>query len=177
MTRRLRRHPHIGLVPARQVVAVGVLSLTALLASCGSHPPDSAGAGGLVGHMSHTSDVEGQPGDPAVRGGGLAVIPIAAMDGAFWRLTGEERVADPRGWAHLATQLSVEQVSELDGTVSPTDGGGDFRLSAPAGEYAVCYWPHDIGGRVTGCEAIDLPAEGDLEATWGEGGFHIRVAD
>ena len=148
-----------------------------LLVGCGSATPDPAGSGGLVGHMSGTSDVEGQPGDPAIGGGGLAVIPIVAMDGPFWDLTGEDPVADPRAWSYLAPQLSEAQVIQLGGTVASIDGDGDFRVKAPPGEYAVCYWPSGPGGRIWGCSAVELPTEGQLEATWGEGGFHIGVVD
>ena len=172
----------------RRVLAAAALSLAmGLRAACGSDSPDSpdpsgsgspdsSGLGGLVGHMSGTSDVEGQPGDPAAGGGGLAVIPIAAMDGPFWDLTGEELVADPQGWAYLAPQLSEVNVSQLGGKVVPIDGEGNFGLSVPPREYAVCYWPGDIGGRLTGCDAVELPTEGELEASWGEAGFHISVA-
>lgn len=163
--------------PGRGATAAGILTLAvALLAGCATAAPNPTGSGGLVGRMSGTSDVEGQPGDPAAGGGGLAVIPVAAMDGPFWQLTGEEQVADPREWSYLTPQLSEEQVTELGGAVALIDGTGAFRVIVPAGEYAVCYWPGDVGGRVTGCDAIDLPAEGELDATWGEAGFHISVA-
>jgi hypothetical protein len=162
----------------RTGLACTALSLAmGLLAACGSDSPDPAGSGGMVGHMAGTSDVEGQPGDPAIGGGGLAVIPIAAMDGPFWDLTEQERVADPRGWAHLVLSLSVAHVSRLDGTALPIDDDGDFRVEVPPGEYAVCYWSSEIGGRVTGCDAVGLSAEGELAASRGEGGFHISAAD
>lgn len=165
-------------VAGRQAFAGTALTLAmGVLAACGAGSPDPAGSGGLVGHMSGTSDVAGQSGDPAVGGGGLAVIPIAAMDDRFWELTGEERVADPQGWAYLSPQLSEAHVSQLDGKVAHIDGDGDFRMSAPPGEYAVCYWPHGIEGRVTGCDVLELPTEGELKASFGEGGFHISVAD
>jgi hypothetical protein len=60
--------------------------------------------------------------------------------------------------------------------VTRIDGDGDLRLTVPPGEYAVCYWPRGTGGRVTGCDAVELPTEGKLEASWGEAGFHINVA-
>lgn len=163
----------------RQGVAFTALSSLAmgLLAACGSDVPDPAGSGGMVGHMSGTSDVEGQPGDPTVGGGGLAVVPIAAMDGPFWDLTDQDRVDNPRGWAYLVLSLSEAHVSELDGTVVPIDDEGDFRVEVPPGKYAVCYWSSKIGARVTGCDAIALSAKGELEASWGEGGFHVGAAD
>lgn len=164
---------------SRQCLASIALSSLAmgLLAACGSDAPDPAGSGGMVGHMSGTSDVEGQPGDPSVGGGGLAVVPVAAMDGPFWDRTDQEQVADPRGWAHLVVSLSEAHVDQLDGTVVAIDDEGDFRVEVPPGAYAVCYWPSEIGGRVTGCDAVDLSAEGELEASWGEGGFHIGAAE
>jgi len=165
-------------VAGRRALAGAVLSLAVpLLAACG---PDPAGSGGVVGHMSGTSDVAGLPGNPDIGGGGLAVIPIAAMDGPFWELTGAERVADPQAWVNLAPQLSEAQVVQMGGTVAPIEDDGDFRLIVPPGEHLVCYWsgdmPGDIGGTVWGCAAVELPTEGELKASWGEGGFHIGVA-
>jgi len=164
---------------ARRHILVGAaLSIAmAVLAACGSASPDPAGSGGLVGHMSGTSDVAGQPGDPAIGGGGLAVIPIAAMDRPFWDLTAEEPVANPLAWSHLTPQLSQAQVTQLGGTVASIDGDGDFRLHVRPGEHAVCYWRNGIGGRVAGCSAVELPAEGELKATRGEAGFHIGIVD
>ncbi len=120
--------------------------------------------------------MEAQPGDPALGRGGLAVIPIEKMHGAFWELTGAEQVVDPRGWAVIVAVLSQDDVSVLGGEAVPIDSEGEFRVTAPAGEYAICYWPGAIGGRVTGCDALDLPAQGELDATWGEAGFHIDLA-
>jgi hypothetical protein len=125
--------------------------------------------------MSGTSDVAGQAGDPAVGGGVLAMVPIAAMDGPFWDLTGEDPVANPLAWSDLTAQLSQAQVTRLGGKVATIDGDGDFRVKAPPGEYAVCYWPSPAGSRIWGCSAVELPTEGELEASWGEAGFHIGV--
>lgn len=173
-----RDPPANGSSARHHVLTVAALSLAlGVLAACGPDAPDPAGSGGVVGHMSGTSDVEGQPGDPALGGGGLAVVPIAAMDGPFWDLVDEEPVANPLAWSHLTPQLSQAQVTRLGGTVASIDGNGDFRLHEPPGEYAVCYWRNGIGGRVAGCSAVELPTEGELRATRGEGGFHIGVAD
>lgn len=159
----------------RVAVAGGVLTLAiGLLTACG---PSPAGSGGLVGHMSGTSDVAGQPGDPAVGGGGLAIFPIAVMDGPFWELTGAEPIADPQQWAFLGATLSASDVSELGGTVTSIDEDGDFRITSPPGEYAICYWPDGIGGEVWGCSDLELPREGELAASRGEGGFHIAVTE
>jgi hypothetical protein len=167
-----------GLSARRHALTVAALSLAiGVLAACGLNAPDPAGKGGLVGHISGTSDVAGQPGDPAIGGGGLAVIPIAGMDGRFWDLTGDEPVANPLAWSHLTTQLSPAQVTQLDGTVASIDGDGDFRLHVRPGVYAVCYWRNGIGGRVAGCSAVELPTEGEIKATRGEAGFHIGVVD
>lgn len=177
----------------RCLVTVALTLAAGLPAACGTHtvgpaepsgstgpagPSGSTGpvvSGGLVGHMSGTSDVAGQPGDPALGGGRLAVIPVEAMDDRFWGLTGQERVDDPRGWSYLAFPLSEAQVAELGGTVVPIDDAGGFRVAVPPGEYGVCRWPDEVGGGVTGCDAVDLPAEGELEATDGEAGFRIDV--
>ena len=163
---------------SRGAFAGGALALAvALLSGCATGPADPAGSGGIVGHMSGTSDVEGQPGDPAAAGGGLAFLPVAAMAGAFWEAAGEEPLEDPESWSHLAARLDEAAVSELGGDVVPIDGEGGFRVTAPPAEYAVCYCAGDIGGRITGCDTLELPPEGELEASWGEAGFHIRVAD
>ncbi|HYI32693.1 MAG TPA: hypothetical protein VEX88_04440 [Glaciibacter sp.] len=159
----------------RMAIAGGVLTLAlGLLTACG---PSPAGSGGLVGHVSGTSDVAGQPGAPAASGGGLAILPIAVMDGPFWELTGVEPLADPQEWAELVVPLSKSDVSELGGTVTPIDEDGDFRVTVQPGEYAVCYWPGEIGRRVNGCADLEVPREGELAALWGEGGFDIAVKE
>lgn len=163
------------MIPAagRVAIAGGVLTLVmGLLTACG---PDPAGSGGLVGRLTGTSDVAGQPGGYAIGGGGLAILPIAVMDGPFWELTGAEPIADPQEWAYLGATLSESDVSELGGTVTPIEKGGDFRITAPPGQYAICYWSDGIGGVVTGCSDLELPREGELAAYWGEAGFNIAV--
>lgn len=164
------------MIPAAGRVAImgGVLTLAlGLLAACG---PSPAGSGGLVGRMSGVSDV-GEGGEYAVGGGGLAILPIAVMDGPFWELTGEEPVADPQEWAFVGGTLSESDVSELGGTVAPIEEDGDFRITAPPGEYAVCYWMQRVGGGVSGCSDFELPREGELAAYYGEAGFHIAVKE
>jgi hypothetical protein len=158
----------------RTLVALVLSATIASLAACSAAPTAPGPAGGLVGQMSGTSDVAGQQGDPAL-GGRLAVIPIAAMDGPFWTLTEEDPILDPQEWAHVAVRLSEDDVTELGGTTAVIDADGAFRLEIPPAEYAVCYQPGDA--RITGCDAIALPASGAVEATWGEAGFHIAVAD
>jgi hypothetical protein len=94
--------------------------------------------------------VAGQPGAPTVGGGGLAIVPLAAMDGPFWDLTGEEPVANPLAWSQLAPQLGQAQVTQLGGRVASIHADGDFRVKVPPGEYAACYWPRGTGGRSGG---------------------------
>ena len=148
-----------------------------LLVACAS-APDPAGAGGLVGQMTGTSDVEGQPGDPAVGGGGLAAVPMSAMHEEFWRVVGQGPVTDAREWSTLPYDLTQSDVVGLGGVVAEIDEDGEFRLHAPAGEYAVCYWPAGVqGSTATGCDAVDLPGEGVLDAFFGEAGFQIGVVD
>jgi len=159
----------------RVAIAGGVLTLAmSLLAACGPNP---AGSGGLVGRLTGTSDVAHLPGGYPIGGGGLTILPIAVMEGPFWELTGAEPLADPQEWAYLVVTLSESDVSELGGTVTPIEEDGDFRITAQPGEYAVCYWLDDIGGRVTGCSGLELPREGELAAYWGEAGFHIAVKE
>lgn len=158
----------------RALAGAALLLALSVLAACGPNP---AGSGGLVGHMSGTSDVAGQPGDPDVGGGVLAVIPIAAMDGPFWDLTGEDPLANPLAWSHLAAQLSQAQVARLGGEGATIEDDGDFRVKAPSGEYAVCYWPSPAASQIWACSAVELPTEGELEASWDEAGFHIGVTD
>jgi hypothetical protein len=80
---------------AGRVAISGVVLTIALgpLTACG---PTPAGSGGLVGRMTATSDVAGVPGGDPVGGGGLAILPIAVMDGPFWELTGLEPITDPQ---------------------------------------------------------------------------------
>lgn len=124
---------------ARHALAGAALSLAmGALAACRWDSPDPAGSGGLVGQMSGTSDVAGQQGSPAIGGGGLAVVPIAAMDGPFWDLVGEELIANPYAWSHLSAPLKPAQVTQLGGSVASIDGDGDFLVHARPGEHAVC---------------------------------------
>jgi hypothetical protein len=164
-----------GISARRWVLSGATLSLAmGALAACGPNP---AGSGGLVGHMSGTSDVAGQPGDPAIGGGVLAIIPLAAMGGPFGEPADEDPVANPRAWSHLSVQLSQMEVARLGGKVATIDGDGDFRVKAPPGEYAVCYWPSPTGTRIWGCSAVELPTDGELKAFWGEAGFHVKVVN
>jgi len=159
----------------RVAVAGGVLTLaTGLLTACG---PDPAGSGGLVGRMTGNSDVADVPGGHSVGGGGLAIVPIAVMDRAFWELTGSEPIDDPQEWDVLGVTLTEADVSELFGTITPIEDDGDFRIIAEPGEYAICYWPQRIGGGVWGCSELEIPRVGELAASWGEAGFHIAVRE
>lgn len=156
----------------RAAFSIVMLALAiGLLTACG---PTPAGTGGLVGRMYGLDDV-GVGGKYAVGGGGLAVLPIEVMDGSFWELTGEEPISDSQQWVSVVGTLSESDVSEVGGTVSPIEEDGDFRITAPPGEYAVCYWMQRIGGGVSGCSELELPREGELAATYGEGGFRIAV--
>ena len=77
----------------------------------------------------------------------------------------------------MGATLSESDVSELGGTVTPVEEDGDFRITAPPGKYAVCYWADGIGGGVAGCSDLELPREGELAAFWGEAGFYIAVKE
>lgn len=61
--------------------------------------------------------------------------------------------------------------------MTPIEEDGDFRITAPPGEYAICYWPQRNGGGVSGCADLELPSEGELAAYWGEADFHIAVRE
>jgi hypothetical protein len=160
--------------PSRSTaLPVLVLSGT-LLVACGPNP---AGSGGLVGQVRGTSDVEGQRGDPGVGGGGIGAVPISALD-AFWQEVGEEPVTDPAEWSSVRWDLTRPDVQRLGGVVAEVEEDGAFRLHASPGEHVVCYWPsRGEASSVTGCDAVVLPEEGGLDASIGEAGFDIRVAD
>lgn len=160
-----RERVHVAVAGVVLTLAIG------MLAACGPNP---AGSGGLVGRLVGLHDV-GAGSEYAIGGGGLAVLPIAVMDGPFWELTGTEPIAEPSPWAYSVATLSESDVSELGGTVSAIEEDGDFRITAPPGEYVVCYWMHRVGGGLDGCSELELPREGELRATWGEGGFRIAV--
>lgn len=153
-------------------VAVGGLgALIVVLTGCG---PTPAGSGELVGRMMGISDVEGMS-DYAIGGGELAILPVDVMEGPFWALTGAEPTDDPEEWRYLVGALSESDVFELGGTVASIEEDGDFRVTAPPGEYAVCYWLPRSRDRVSGCSHLELPPHGELMATWGEGGFGMTV--
>lgn len=158
---------------AARVGAVGVVALTMGLTAC---EPTPAGSGGLVGRMMGISDVAGTS-DYAIGGGGLAILPIEVMEGPFWEVTGAQPIADPQEWNYLGGRLSESDVSQLGGMVTPIEEDGDFRITAPPGEYAVCYWLQRIGGEISGCSRLELPHGGELMASWGEAGFEIAVRE
>jgi hypothetical protein len=126
--------------------------------------------------MTGISDVGGVP-DYPIGGGGLAILPIAVMDGPFWELTGAEPIADAQEWVSVVGTLSESDVSELRGTVAPIEEDGEFRITAQPGEYAICYWLQRIGGGVSGCAELELPREGELAGYYGEAGFHLAVKE
>lgn len=150
------------------ISGVTVMLVLGLLTACGPNP---AGSGGLVGQLKGVDDTGA--GEYAIGGGGLAVIPVEAMDGPFWDLTGLEPIDDPEQWGNVVTKLSEADVAELGGTTSVIEEDGDFRVTSPPGEYVVCRWRSGIGGKVVGCAYLKLPREGELAAYWNDGGFGI----
>ncbi|TFC84254.1 hypothetical protein E3T28_14200 [Cryobacterium sinapicolor] len=90
---------------------------------------------------------------------GQAILPVAVKNGPFWEPTGAEPLANPRKWATLGVTLSQSDVSELGGTVTRFEEYGGFQISAPPGQYAICYWQQRIGGGVSGCSDLELPRE------------------
>lgn len=158
-------------IPIRAAISgVAITLVLGLLTACG---PTPAGSGGLVGRMMGIDDT-GLP-DHAIGGGGLAVLPVDVMDGPFWEATGEMPITNPDEWVNVVAKLSEADVAELGGTTSVIEEDGDFRITARPGEYVVCYWLGHVGVRVTGCADLELPREGELAASYGEGGFGIAV--
>lgn len=108
-------------------------------------------------------------------GGGLLLIPQASVP-ALW-----DR-ADGTVPADLRTEgldVSAGAVAELGGVVLTVDGGGHFRVTR-TGPHLLCFFHEAItsdtaDARPAGCSEVNLPARGQIRATFGEGGFHAEV--
>lgn len=156
----------MGKIPAagRVAIACGVLTLVlGLLTACG---PDPAGSGGLVGRMTATSDVGGVPGGDPVSGGGLAILPIAVMDGPFWELTGTEPLADPQEWSFMGATLSESDVSELGARSLPskrtaTSGSPPRHATTPSATGPTGSGVGSAAALTSSCrEKVNLPPRG-----------------
>ena len=106
-----------------------------------------------------------------------------------WR-SHDDGVAEavPQSWVIAQAEALGEEVSEYDNSwvggpindlsddelvamggerVEMTDGRFTFHVAE--GPYMVCL----STGNISGCHLADLPAQGALSATWGEGGFWV----
>lgn len=152
-----------------------VLMAGALLAACSdSLEPRRPDGPGVTGRMVLLDDT-GLPPTPD-SGGGLLAIPEAALPD-LWQAVGEPELEGQGAFAHAAFDARVSLVADLDGEIVPVDDEGHFRLSR-SGPHLLCR-TSDTGraGELSagGCDLVQLPESGALEATFGEGGFHARV--
>ncbi|WP_315098910.1 hypothetical protein [uncultured Cellulomonas sp.] len=109
--------------------------------------------------------------DHAIEEGWVAALPgVTAAD--LWPdlPDGELRYA--------AGRLEAGDVTAAGGVVAPVGGGGRFSLDVPAGPTLVCWARGTVDELSTsGCGELDLPEDGRVRATFGEGGFSVSVVD
>ncbi|RYU10990.1 hypothetical protein [Nocardioides iriomotensis] len=162
------------LCPTRLAV---LLMAGVMLAACtDSLEPRQPDGPGVTGRMVLLDDTGRPP--TSASGGGILVLPEAALPG-LWRRVGEQEL-DGRGASPYASfHVEVGLVADLDGEIAPVDENGHFRLSK-SGRYLICRTgeidrpgEHPVSAR--GCDLVQLPESGALEATFGEGGFHARI--
>lgn len=139
------------------------------LAGCAVTP----GGEGLAGRMVGVDDT-GLP-DRPLGGGAILAVP-AARAPDLWAAA--DLPGAPDDLAHLGTRVPRKAVAGIEGAFAAITDSGRFRLDAPAGPAVVCYADGTASDtlRLWGCTELDLPPDGDLRGSWGEGGFHIEVA-
>jgi len=153
------------LLSATRLVVTGLVVGLAL-AGCASTPGDDGLSGRLVG----VDDAGG--GDHDLGGGWVVAVPEDRSD-ELWSPQGR-----PDDLAHARVELDESALSALGGARAEVTDSGGFRLDAPAGPALVCWevpTERDDLMRSRGCHSLDVPADGSLRATWGEGGFFVEA--
>lgn len=153
----------------RLISATVILSAVLIFSGC-SDTPDGPG---LPGRLVGVDDAG--LGEYEAGGGALAVVPADRVTD-LWDVGGLP--GPPADLAHAQFSLGEADVADLDGVVARLTEEGRFRLDAPPGPTVVCWLGPDGDPGVLssrGCAELDLPDEGALTATWGEGGFGIAV--
>ena len=153
---------------------VTVLAVTGVVAGavagCTPSAPDGPGLAGTIVARDDTG-----LGDQPIDAGTIVAVP-AAQAGALWALADlGEAPGDVR---HLGADVTQDALVDLGATRAAITPEGRFRLDAPAGPAVVCWAdPTTAEGtmRLRGCYDVDLPASGELEASWSEGGFGVSV--
>jgi hypothetical protein len=108
-------------------------------------------------------------------GGGLLLVPVGSV-AALWELGEDGAPEDPRS---ASIDVSPGAVADLGAVVVTVDGRGHFTVTR-TGPHVLCFFHEPITSdtsvvRTAGCSEVDLPAQGKVRATFGEGGFHAEV--
>ena len=153
----------------RASAVAALVTIALALAGCASTPDGTGLAGSIVG-----KDDTGLPDYPV--GDGWIVAAPAGKAATMW--AGEDVPADITDYAHLGFDLLDADIAAADAVRAPVTSNGQFRLDAPPGPSVVCWVLPVADGppRSRGCTEIDLPAQGRLKGSWGEGGFFVEVA-
>ncbi|GAA2143763.1 hypothetical protein GCM10009844_16540 [Nocardioides koreensis] len=111
-------------------------------------------------------------------GGGILVIPEPPLPD-LWHSVGERESDQPEPLTYTFFDVGGDLVDELGGEIVPVDADGHFRLTK-SGRHLICRTSDAdrSGARSSsagGCDLVDLPESGVLEATFGEGGFHAEL--
>lgn len=152
----------MGETPRRLVPLL--LAAVALLGAAGCDTDDAEGRVLLV-------DDTGMD-DRADPGGWLLVVPTEADPWTALAVPSPGGAGDET-LAHAGFVLPEGAADRLGGDLVEVDDDGRFRLEA-TGEHLVCRVPGPLEASTTrGCVVVDLPVDGGLELTWGEGGLAV----
>lgn len=148
----------------------------AVLGGCaGSLEPARPEGAGVTGRMILLDDTGLPP--SAHSGGAMLAVPEASLP-VLWQAVGTEAPEREHDLAYTRFVLDAGDVADIDAAVVPVDDRGHFRIPR-SGPHLLCRIPDssETGRGARGCDLVDLPESGAVEATFGEGGFHASVVE
>jgi hypothetical protein len=146
-----------------------VVAAAVVVTGCARTPGGDGLAGRLVG-----IDDTGR-GDYELGGGWIAAVP-ADRASELWDSGGLSE--QPAELTHAQIEIDEADLVDLDGVLAEVTDAGRFRLDVPPGPAIICWLePAEAAGIMFswGCSEVDVPSDGKLEASWGEGGFFVAV--
>jgi hypothetical protein len=148
---------------SRALLAGGLTALLAVLGGCATDAP------GLRGQLVAIDDT-GLPDQPLERGW-IAALPGTVAAGVWPDVpTGDDDLR------YLSQPLDADRVERVGGVLAPVGRGGEFTLDVPPGLALVCWVDGTLDDlRTSGCSSTELPEDGGLRLTWGEGGLGLEI--
>ena len=148
---------------SRALLVGGLVALAVVTSGCA---PDAPGVRGQLVAVDDT----GLP-DRPLEQGWIAALPGTVAAGVWPDVpTGDDELR------YLSQPLDADRVERAGGVLAPVGPGGRFTLDVPTGLTLVCWvngTPDDL--RTSGCASTELPEDGGLRVTWGEGGFWLEI--